>query len=208
MGLVGAGGDRLHVHIVFGRRLALGPFLKSDQRGVAGVEATVAAIALLVVASIFAYVIVTTGKATSESTEKKLAQAISLSLPTLTLWGTIVGESKSEMTTLDRLRFQLVNPWRGSDGIDVIKADTVVTYIDEHQIVHLSQEDWNVTWLVGSPHVIEPGEKVEIIADLTGLDPPLGPFTRFSIQVSPKFGTTLTISKITPAKLAAAFDLP
>ena len=126
----------------------------------------------------------------------------------MTFWGTIVGESKGEMTTLDRLRFQMVNPWRGSDGVDVTKADTVVTYIDERQLVHLSQEDWNVTWLRGSPHVIEPGERVEFIADLTGLDPPLGPSTTFKIQVSPKFGVTAMISKTTPAKLTAAFDLP
>ena len=87
-----------------------------------------------------------------------------------------------------------------TEGVFLTNEGAIVTYIDKDQIARLNPSECSVTWLIGFGSLLNPGERVEISLDVTGLDPPLGPGRQFSIEVSPDQGMPLKFTRRTPSE--------
>ena len=189
---------------VTGQRRAL----RLDQRGVSGLETTIILIAFVTLASVFGFAVLTTGILTSERSRETVTRGLEVTSGTLTLKGTVVGVANADLTAIDSVKFELTNALHGSGGVNLSGESVVITYIDADQAKRINTGDWTATWLTGFGSLLNTGERVEVIVDLQGLDPTLGPSRKFTIQMSPGTGPGLNINKTTPAELTKFFDLP
>ena len=182
--------------------------LSEDQRGLAALETAIIFIAFVSLAAFFAFSVMETGVLTARQSEESVLHGIDATTGTLILKGAVIGVSNEDVTSIASVRFQLANALKGSDGVNLASDKTVVTYVDEGQMARLSSDEWSATWLTGYGSLVNPGERVEIRVDLSGLDPPLGPSTEFAVEISPGNGRTMVVKRTTPYDLVEIFDIP
>ena len=182
-----------------------------DQLGITGLETAIVLIAFVVVAAVFAFAVLSTGLLSSEKSKETVLGGLEETAATLVLRGAVIAHSTSTPTTIDAIEFQVTNASQSGEGVDLSTSGTsatIITYIDEDQVVNLTgATDWLATWLIGSSDVITPGERVQIRVTLTGLTTKLGTSKDFTIQVKPTVGSVLVIEKTTPADMKTVMNL-
>ncbi len=187
-----------------------------DERGITGLETAIVLIAFVVVASVFAFAVLTTGLLSSEKSRATILGGLEQTGATLVLRGSVVGHAKgTRPTTTDYVTFQVSNATQSGDAISLAAADLVVTYLDSFQLVNLSNNTttiatttgWNAVWLSGTGPLLDAGERVEMTVGLKPLRLPLGPDTEFTIEVKPAVGASMVIQRTTPAELTPVNNL-
>lgn len=181
-----------------------------DQRGITGLETAIVLIAFVVVASVFAFAVLSTGLLSSEKSKETIIGGLEETSATLVLRGSVIGIKHATQTNLINVRFQVTNASQSGEPVNL--SDTgvnaaIITYIDTDQTVNVAAADWSATWLTGSGNLVNPGETVEIDVDVSALSTLLATNKRFTIQVKPTVGATLLIGRTTPAELTAVMDL-
>ena len=179
-----------------------------DQRGFTAVETTIILIAFVTLAAMFGFAVMSTGILASERSKGVAFGGLQRATATLVLRGSVVGESNSDHTAIDRVSFDLVAVARGTQGIFLSPDNTIVTFVDEDQAVHLSEEQWGAEWLTGFGPLVNDGELVRVSLDLTSLTPKLMASRRFTVRVIPDVGGAMTISRSVPRELSEFVDLP
>ena len=147
----------------------------SDQRGITGLETAIVLIAFVVVASVFAFAILSAGFVASEKSRQTVVGALKEASATLLVRGGVIGRSNAGLTGLDDVRFTLGNASGSYASVEVSSSATILTYVDEDQALNIANNDWTATWLIGSGPILDPGEQVDVVATLSGLTPLLGP---------------------------------
>jgi len=181
--------------------------LRVDQRGITGLETAIVLIAFVVVASVFAFAVLSTGLISSEKSKEAVLGALAETSATLMIRGGVSAIANSDLTGLTTVKFTLGNASQSYESVEVSDSAMIITYFDEDNFFNVASSDWTPTWLIGSGAVLDPGEQVELVVDLSGLTPFLGPSKEFTIQVKPSKGAVLTINRTTPVELQPALDL-
>ena len=186
--------------------------LREDQRGITGLETAIILIAFMVVASVFAFSILSSGVLATEETKKTVLGGLEEVSSSLVLRGSVIGIATTATTStpayLTTLKFQVTTQAISNASVDLSPAATQITYIDSVQTRNLPDEEWSATWLVGGTgDLLDASERVEIEIDLSDLDPHLEANTEFTIQVKPTKGGVLVINRTTPPALSTVMDL-
>ena len=180
-----------------------------DQLGITGLETAIVLIAFVVVAAVFAFAVLSTGLLSSEKSKETVLGGLEETAATIVLRGAVVAHSTT--TTIDSIDFQVTNASQSGEAVNLSRSGTsatIITYIDENQVVNLSSSDWIANWLIGSGNLLTPGERVQISVTLSGLIiTQLGTSTDFTIQVKPTVGSVLVIEKTTPAEFKTVMNL-
>lgn len=158
--------------------------MKQTQRGITGLETAIILIAFVVVASVFAFTILTTGIFSSEKSKETVHAGLEEVTSTIEPRGSLTafrGRYGSGATTETIYKVSLVVAQSvGGDPLDLTppySADdsgtdpdivsgaqnkTVITYSDTKQ--HLSDVPWTIAWLGYSngDNILDPGEKAEL----------------------------------------------
>ena len=188
-------------------RSALGQTARSES-GITGLETAIVLIAFVVVASVFAFAVLSTGLVSTEKSKETVLGGLRESQSTLVLRGSVTAERNPFLETIDFVRFQVGNAARNAEGVDLSSSAVVVTYIDDSQSVNLAASAWTpLDWLSGAGPLLEPDERVEFTVNLTGLSTALSTSTEFTLQVKPNVGATLNIKRTTPPVLTAFVNL-
>ena len=185
-----------------------------DQRGITGLETAIVLIAFVVVASVFAFAVLTTGLISSEKAKETALGGLEETGGTIALRGSVVAIATTSLASIDTIKFQLSNATQAGSAVEMSSQGAVVSYHDPYQQVNLdyttsvtTTPGWGTTWLIGSGDLLQPGERVEIIVNLTGLTTSLGANTEFTVEVAPSVGAVLAVKKKTPLELTLANDL-
>ena len=196
-----------------------------SESGITGMEAAVILIAFVVVSSVFAFVVLSAGTYSTESTRKAVYSGVSEVESTLELRGSVLGTSDDNLS-VSSVVFTVSNVAAG-DPVDItaptVSGGTiasssghkvVITYMDSNQVVKDSA--WTAAWVGGrdEDEFLEEGEMVEITVPLTAtarisnpLTTPLGIGTNFRIEVKASRGAALVVEKSTPAHLDRVMTL-
>lgn len=161
----------------------------------------------MVIASVFAWTIVTTGVGTARKSERIILSSLAESSATLVLRGAVVGTTNTDMTALDTLTFTLTSGGQSFEAADLSGKGTIISYLDKDQALNLPDSQWSTTWLIGSGPLLDRGEVVEVQVALTGLNPALGTRRDFTIRVNLVNGSVLLINRTTPGELTRVVDL-
>ena len=183
--------------------------LRDNQRGITGLETAIVLIAFVVVASVFAYAVLSTGLLSSEKSKETALAGISETASSISLRGSVIAY-KSGAPAVESVVFELTNASQAGEAVSLSETGNsraIITYIDSIQAADLPAADWQGTWKIGSGDILSPGERVEIRVTLDNLGDALGASTRFSIQVKPIVGAMLEIQRTTPAELTTVMNL-
>lgn len=198
--------------------------VRSGQSGITGLETAIVLIAFIVVASIFAFAVLTTGLFSTEKAKQTALSGLDSATNTLEPKGAIIAEEST--WTADRvafIRFKMTNS-AGADSVGLAPETTLVVYSDANN--HVDAEytgaatttadlpttpdsvGWGHHWILGEGDNVDPGEVVEFSLNTQWLTTnPLDSNTPFKLEVIPGQGAVITIERTTPLEIKAVMDL-
>jgi flagellin FlaB len=185
--------------------------LHRDESGQTALEAAIILIAFIVVASVFAFAILSSGSKSTEKGQPAINAGLQGVQSSMEVKGAVIANGNG--TSVDSLLVtrSLV---AGGDSIDMNETDrkVVISYRDSQQVVN--KLDWTIDetngWLVSNDGatpdtLLENGELVEITIPLTGAT--LGPNTEFTIEIKPPTGAVINLTRTTSPAIEPVMDL-
>jgi len=179
-----------------------------DERGITGLETAIILIAFVVVASVFAYTVLSAGIFSSQKGQEAVYTGLEQARSTLELKGDVV--AKANATAVTEIIFSVSNALDG-EAIDL--TDTTgnnVTVISYSSSTWRNEElDWTVDYqgYGDDDNLLEAGEMFEITVDMTGVGETIGTYHTFTLEVKPPTGAVLSIERTTPADLDSVMVL-
>jgi len=184
--------------------------LAKDERGITGLETAIILIAFVIVASVFAFVVLSTGLFSAERGKETVFAGLQKAQANLELHGSVVVTASGAPLEPDNITFDLALA-AGGTPINLDPAATtntvVMNYID--QDAREADVTYTVTWIRGDgDSLLEQGELAEIsIALPTPGGNNLDPNEMFTIEVIAPSGGTMLIARTMPPAIDPVMDL-
>lgn len=187
--------------------------LRQEEEGITALETAIILIAFVVVASVFAFTMLSAGTFSTERGKEAIYAGLAEVRSSMEIKGSVLALASSTGTsgTVDSL-VVTVGSAMGGEPIDLTTgtgAKVLVEYRDADQRVAL--ENWSVEFRVSDDdNLLEGGELAEISVPITGtgtLSTPLTINTQFALEIKPPTGAVLNIQRTTPAYLEKVNDL-
>jgi len=184
-----------------------------DERGITGLETAIILIAFVIVATVFAFVVLTAGIFSSERGKETVYAGLAKARGTLEVrGGVVVSATGTPVDTVDDISFAVATTAGGeSIPLDPLANEnrTVIAYRDDSTI------DNDVTYtdsvIVGDTDtLLETGELHVINIDrATGITPAptLGANDRFTLEVQTPVGAVIDLTRQLPAELDTVMQL-
>jgi flagellin FlaB len=185
-----------------------------EERGITGLETAIILIAFVVVATVFAFVVLTTGIFSSERGKETVFAGLQKARGTMEVRGGVVATATGTAPdlTVDDIFFAVATT-AGGESIpldpDADQNRTVVAYRDSNTVDN--DVVYTITSIVGDGDtLLEPGELMLMSIDrATGIDgpPTMGGNTRFTLELQTPVGAVLDITRQLPTELAEVMQL-
>ena len=181
------------------------PEAQDGERGITGLETAIILIAFVVVAAVFAFVVLSTGLFSSERGKEAVYAGLAKTRGTMTLTGGVI--ATSDLTKITKVTFS-VTLAAGGDKVNMNATDvtnrTVISYIDKD--VMDPDLEYTVQSITGNGDMLlEQGELMTVTIDFTtqvgGPVFNVGTNQTFILEIKPPTGTYLVIQRSTPASL-------
>jgi flagellin FlaB len=176
-----------------------------EEEGITGLETAIILIAFVVVATVFAFVVLSTGLFSSERGKEAVYSGLQKTRGSLELRGSVVADTDG--TTVQDLVFDVANA-AGGDPVNLDPAATSNKVVIDYRDSDTNDADmaWTIDWLVGDgDNLMEAGELAEITVDVSSET--LAANQAFTLEVKPSLGGTMVIARTTPAGLDTVVDL-
>lgn len=175
-----------------------------NEHGITGLETAIVLIAFVVVAAVFAFVVLSTGLFSSERSKETVYAGLSKTRGTMELTGSVL--ATSNQTKLTALTFD-VTLAAGGDQVNLDPASTTnktnIRYSDG--AVKIASMTYTTTVVTGNADkLLEPGEMFEIGIDLTAaanLTAVIGANQTFTVEIQPPSGSFMILQRTTPASI-------
>jgi flagellin FlaB len=197
------------------RRLARKLF--SNQRGITGIETAIILIAFVIVASVFAYVVLSAGLFSTQKAKEAIHAGLDEARSTIEVKGNMYGTMVNSVLT--SVCFTLATT-TGGDMIDFTPPSTgnvtnkvVISYSDAYQMV--SSLNWTLTKLNtdSTDNILDNNELFLITVDLASISANISdekkprPYHKFSIEIKPPVGAVLVMERTIPARVDEIVNL-
>jgi len=183
-----------------------------DERGITGLETAIILIAFVIVATVFAFVVLTTGVFSSERGKETVFAGLQKARGTMEIRGGVVVSATGSPLAVDDIILTVGNAAAG-DPIpldpDASTNTTVIAYRDSDTVDN--EVTYTVTSVLGDgDDLLEPGEVMTITIDApTGISPApsLDANDRFTLEIQTPVGAVIDITRLLPAELATVMQL-
>ena len=183
-----------------------------DEQGITGLETAIILIAFVVVATIFAFVVLTTGVFSAERGKETVFAGLEKARGSMEVRGGVVVTATGTTLAVDDIQFAVANT-AGGEPVPLnpsgVNNRTVVAYRDDNVVDN--DVTYTVTNIVGDTDtLLEPGELKVITIDVaTGVTPAptLDTNEKFTIEVQTPVGATLDITRSLPSELRSVMQL-
>lgn len=179
-----------------------------NQSGQTALEAAIILIAFIVVASLFAFAILSAGTSSTEEAEQAIYAGLGGVQSSLQVRGAVVAE-KAAGATVEYVRFTLALS-SGGQSIDLTSGASSRVLIGYRTKAYFTNSlTWTATFLGNSDGdaLLEDGELAEIRVTMPVAPNALVAATEFTLEVKPPTGGVLDITRTTPAALEAVMEL-
>jgi flagellin FlaB len=173
-----------------------------EERGITGLETAIVLIAFVVVAAVFAFVVLSTGLFSSERSKETVYAGLAKTRGSMELTGGLIANSNT--TQLTDLTFDLTLA-AGGDAVNLNPNDgsnrTVISYADDNY--NANDLTYVTSPITGdADSLLEAGELLEVSIDLTQ-DAQIAITTNktFTLEVKPPQGSYMVIQRTTPASI-------
>jgi flagellin FlaB len=187
--------------------------LRRDERGITGLETAIILIAFVVVASVFAYTVLSAGIFSSQKGQEAVHAGLEEARASMEIKGSVFADGNTTSGNATAIVFTLTNALKGQK-IDLSPNNggnathvTIISYTDGNQ--HVEDIAWDVHFIGmdNGDNLLEMDEQAVVTVDLTGLTTPPGTYDTFTISVKPPTGAVLIIERTLPARIDAVMDL-
>jgi flagellin FlaB len=173
-----------------------------EERGITGLETAIVLIAFVVVAAVFAFVVLSTGLFSSERSKETVYAGLAKTRGSMELAGSMI--ASSDGTKLTDVRFDLTLA-AGGDQVNLNPTDpsnrTVISYQDNSY----TNRDlpYTVAVITGNADsMLEQGELLEVTVDFTAdASINIGTNHTFTLEIKPPQGSFMVIQRTTPASV-------
>jgi len=188
---------------------------RKDEKAFTGLESAIVLTAFVVVAAVFSYVVLGAGFTTSDTAKKTIDEGVRQTTSSIELAGDVIakGTSGSTVNTII-VTLQLTAGQSPVDiGADSDAGMMVVSYSDSE--TYVPQTTWSQTFIGNNDgdDVLEQHEKVEITITVPD-DAMLKNTTagnvvnrEFRLEIKPKIGTIVPVTRVTPAQIDTVMNL-
>ena len=182
-----------------------------EERGITGLETAIILIAFVVVATIFAFVVLTAGIFSSERGKETVFAGLEKARGTMEVRGGIVVSATGSPLAVDDIFFTVATSAGGeSIPLDPTASEnrTVIAYRDAS--VTDNDVEYTAEDIVGDDDtLLEPGEVKVIVISASAISPAptLAANDRFTLEVQTPVGAVLDITRQLPAELATVMQL-
>jgi flagellin FlaB len=178
-----------------------------DERGITGLETAIILIAFVVVAAVFAFVVLSTGLFSSERGKEAVYAGLAKTRGTMELSSSVVANSNG--TNITTIEFDIVLA-AGGDSVNLdptaVTNRTVISYIDNNLVVN--DIPYTATPITGNANtLLEPGELIRIDIDLLTAGATVGINQTFTLEVKPPTGSYMVLQRTAPAAFQSVNNL-
>jgi flagellin FlaB len=211
-----------------------------NKKAISGLETAIVLIAFVIVASAFAYAVLNMGFLATQKSQQVVLGGLAAASSALVVDGPVYGYSSAPGPTgnITSVIFWLKTASAAS-SVDLNVNKTTIAFENPRGVwpniyntggTHtltfaLGLTTFQVgtggaatlTWEVGSPFLLQPGQKVRVSIDLTALTTTAAPVSttagnvmkneEFKVVIKPPVGSVLEIDRIAPAAVATVNDL-
>ena len=184
--------------------------LRRDERGITGLETAIILIAFVVVASVFAYTVLSAGIFSSQKGSEAVYSGLEEARATMEIKGSMFATGNTTGNTTSAVSFTLTNALKGQ-AIDLTPTSldnvTVISYTDAVQ--HESDIDWDVDFIGknNGDNLLEQDEQAVITVSFAALGTQPGIYDSFTIEVKPVTGAALILERTLPGRIDPIMDL-
>jgi len=180
-------------------------FLRKEQ-GVTALETAIILIAFVVVASVFAFTILSAGTFTTERSKEAVYAGLAQVRGSVELKGSMIGIGSS--TRVSHVIFSVAQVAGGAPIDFTSGANRVVLVEYRDQDTRSEVANWTVSWLGynDGDALLETRELAEITVPLSP-SISLGTNTTFVVEVKPPQGAVLNLQRTTPAHIENVMEL-
>jgi flagellin FlaB len=176
----------------------------SEQRGITGLETAIILIAFVVVAAVFAFVVLSTGLFSSERSKETVYAGLEKTRGSMELTGGVAATSNG--TEVTNISFDVTLAAGGSAvnwDPNATSNRTIVAYIDD--AVQVDSLTYTTTVITGDADLLlEPGEMLEInvtnVDAIAGID--IGANDTFTLEIQPPSGSYMVLERTMPASIS------
>ncbi|HYM16091.1 MAG TPA: archaellin/type IV pilin N-terminal domain-containing protein [Dehalococcoidia bacterium] len=176
-----------------------------EEHGITGLETAIVLIAFVVVASVFAFVVLSTGLFSSERGKETVYAGLAKTRGSMELTGGVIATSNG--TKLTNVAFD-VTLAAGGDQVNLNPTDTtnrtVISYNDSANTVN--NVTYTTTVITGNgDKLLEQGELFQVSIDMTQAAlaaVTIGTNQTFTFEVKPPTGSYMVIQRTTPASIS------
>jgi flagellin FlaB len=173
-----------------------------EECGITGLETAIVLIAFVVVAAVFAFVVLSTGLFSSERSKETVYAGLAKTRGSMELTGGVLGSSNTTQLTAITLELTLA---AGGDAVNLNPTDlsnrTVISYIDDNYANN--NLAYTTTVVTGDgDQLLEQGELLEVNVPLTPyVGIVIGTNKTFTLEIKPPQGSYLVVQRTTPASI-------
>jgi flagellin FlaB len=180
-----------------------------DETGITGLETAIILIAFVVVAAVFAFVVLSTGLFSSERSKESVYAGLSKTRGTMTLSSGIVARANAGLTQIDTIEFDVILAASG-DQVNLDPAATsnrtVISYIDATTVV--PDVAYTTTVVTGNANaMLEQGELIRVTVNIAAAGATVGPNSVFTLEIKPPTGSYMNVQRSAPPALLPIMQL-
>ncbi|MCA0454608.1 MAG: flagellin [Chloroflexi bacterium] len=182
--------------------------MHKNEKGQTALETAIILIAFVVVASVFAFTILSAGSSSTEKGKQAIQAGLEGVQSSMNIKGSVIAQGSGG--NVDDIIFTL-SLVAGGSPVNMSTADkeVVIGYKDAEQFEN--DVSWDIAWIVSkqtpADDLLEEGELAELTVDLGSLGTPLSANTAFNLEIKPPKGAVLNLNRTTPAAIQPVMDL-
>jgi len=180
-----------------------------EEQGITALETAIILIAFVVVASVFAFTILSAGTFSTERGKEAVYSGLAEVRGSLEARGSMIARGITSAEVVSDVIFTVANV-AGGEAVDFSTTNRVVIveYRDNDQ--RQSIDSWSIRWLGynDGDDILEERELIEVTVPITGqVSSGLGTNTEFVIEVKPPQGAVLNMQRTVPSVIDPVMDL-
>jgi flagellin FlaB len=183
--------------------------IRKSQEGITGLETAIILIAFVIVASVFAYVVLSAGLYSSQKAKEAINAGLQSTMSTLEIKGNIIAKMESGVVTDIYLCVGI--PAAGSP-VDFTPSSEnisplVISYSDADNLIPTLV--WTIDKLatINDDNLLDPNELFQVDIIIPTGNVTIDAYHRFSLEVKPADGPVLSIERTIPGRISQYVNL-
>ena len=182
--------------------------IKDEEEGITGLETAIILIAFVIVASVFAYVVLSAGLYSSQKAKQAVNSGLESTMSTIELKGDILAQMSSNV--VQEIYLYVGIPAAGNPidftGTSNGTQKVVISYSDADTLI--PSVNWTMVKLstINTDNLLDANELFMITVDLSVTND-IGPYDQFSLAIRPPDGPALSIERTIPGRVTQYVNL-